>query len=82
MTTSGNLNAIGPFTVVLDNGSTYTVSTLASNDAKVTAALDRCTHCGVAGQANILAGNNVEVRLLNAVIEDKTYNNGESVLLF
>ncbi|MCU2232273.1 MucBP domain-containing protein [Enterococcus faecalis] len=80
VTTSGNLNAIGPFTVVLDNGSTYTVSTLASNDAKVTAALDAGAHIvSVAGQANILAGNNVEVRLLNAVIEDKTYNNGESV---
>lgn len=57
VTTSGNLNAIGPFTVVLDNGSTYTVSTLASNDAKVTAALDAGAHIvSVAGQANILAG--------------------------
>ncbi|MCC4119941.1 MucBP domain-containing protein [Lactococcus lactis] len=80
VTTSGNLNNIGPFTIVLDNGSSYNVSTISSNDATITTALNGGAHIvSIAGQANILAGNNIEVRLLNAVIEDGTYNNGEQV---
>ena len=80
VTTSGNLNNVGPFTVVLDNGSSYNVFSISSNDATITAALNAGAHIvSIAGQANILAGNNLEVRLLNAVIEDGTYNNGDQV---
>lgn len=78
--TTGNLNSIGSFTIFLDNGASYVVSTIASNDEAITNALLKGAHIvSISGQAKILAGNNIDVRLLNAVIEDNTYKNGDSV---
>ncbi|WP_369950645.1 mucin-binding protein [Lactococcus ileimucosae] len=77
---SGNENNNGPFTVVMDNGSTYTVSSLNSADAAITSAIAAGAHIkSISAQAKILAGNNIQVQLRNAVIEDGAYNNGDRV---
>ena len=76
----GNENNNGPFTITLDTGNTFEVSSLNQEDDRINQALQAGAHIvSVEGEANILAGNNIIATLLNAVIEDGTYQNGDSV---
>ncbi|MGL4643625.1 MAG: MucBP domain-containing protein, partial [Vagococcus fluvialis] len=77
---TGNENKNGPFTVSLDNGQTFTVSAVGEEDQVVSAAIASGAHIvSVSGQADILAGNNLQSSLTNAVIEDGTYKVGDKV---
>lgn len=77
---SNNEAGNGPFIVTLDNGQIFTVDSLLVKNPQITAQLEAGAHIqSVAGEAEILAGNNISAYLKNAVIEDGTYQNEEIV---
>ena len=77
---SNNEGDNGPFQITLDTGEVIEVNSIKSSNAQIDAALSNGAHIvSIEGEANILPGNNISVRLKNAVIEDGTYQSGQQV---
>lgn len=77
---SNNEGDNGPFQITLDTGEVIEVNSIKSSNAQIDAALSNGAHIvSIEGEANILPGNNISVRLKNAVIEYGTYQSGQQV---
>ncbi|MBM6766038.1 LPXTG cell wall anchor domain-containing protein [Faecalicoccus pleomorphus] len=77
---SNNEGDNGPFQITLDTGEVIEVNSIKSSNAQIDAALSNGAHIvSIEGEANILPGNNISVRLKNAVIKDGTYQSGQQV---